>query len=92
MLRPATPLAVIFLAAFALLLLSTLSTPIIKAIPLAEWKGTKFGVFGYCMPDKKCSSIAIGYSYGMSPRSASNLARDEAVPQAGETHPPVGFR
>jgi hypothetical protein len=62
MLRPATPLAVLFLVAFVLLLLSTLSTPIIKAIPLASWKGATFGVWGFC-EGSKCSNISIGYSY-----------------------------
>ncbi|MBE7181934.1 MAG: hypothetical protein INR71_12145, partial [Terriglobus roseus] len=62
MLRPATPLAVLFFAAFVLLLLSTLSTPIIKAIPLASWHGTTYGVFGYCN-STSCSDIAIGYSF-----------------------------
>lgn len=63
MLRPATPLAILFLAAFVLLLLSTISTPIIKAIPLAAWHGVNFGVFGYCQGNK-CSKIGIGYSVG----------------------------
>lgn len=62
MLRPATPLALIFLIAFVLLLLSTLSTPIIKAIPLGSFEGSNFGVFGYCNTDDgTCSPIAIGY-------------------------------
>ena len=41
MLRPATPLAILLGAAFALLLLSVLSTPIIKAIPLGQVAGQK---------------------------------------------------
>ncbi|KAH8907414.1 pali-domain-containing protein, partial [Coniochaeta sp. PMI_546] len=60
MLRPATPLAVLLFAAFALLLISVLSTPIIKPIPLGNFRGVNFGVFGYCKPDS-CSSIEIGY-------------------------------
>ncbi|KAI7052590.1 hypothetical protein KC366_g45 [Hortaea werneckii] len=48
LLRPATPLSIIFLAAFVLLLLSTLSTPIIKSIPIGTFQGYNFGVFGYC--------------------------------------------
>ncbi|KAI1379186.1 pali-domain-containing protein [Hypoxylon crocopeplum] len=60
MLRPATPLAVLLFAAFAMLLLAVLSTPIIKAIPLGTYKGVSFGVFGTCGPDK-CSQIEIGY-------------------------------
>ncbi|KAK4102704.1 pali-domain-containing protein [Parathielavia hyrcaniae] len=60
MLRPATPLSVLLFAAFALLLLSILSTPIITAIPLGSWEGVDFGVFGYCNKDK-CSEIEIGY-------------------------------
>lgn len=61
MLRPATPLALIFLIAFVLLLLSTLSTPIIQAIPLATYEGYSFGVFGYCGPTG-CLSPQIGYT------------------------------
>jgi hypothetical protein len=64
MLRPATPLTILFFAAFALLLLSVLSTPIIKAIPLATFQGVDFGVFGYCQGNK-CSGIRIGYNPGM---------------------------
>ncbi|KAI0971978.1 pali-domain-containing protein [Xylaria arbuscula] len=64
MLRPATPLAILLFIAFALLLLSVLSTPIIKAIPLGVYKPgntvVNFGVFGYCQGDK-CSAIEIGY-------------------------------
>lgn len=62
MLRPATPLAIVFFVAFVILLLSTLSTPVIKAIPLASFDGYNFGVFGLC--DTKtnvCSKISIGY-------------------------------
>ncbi|KZF20420.1 pali-domain-containing protein [Xylona heveae TC161] len=61
MFRPATPLSVLLLAAFVLLLLSTISTPIIKAIPLATYNGVDFGVFGYCKGDQ-CSSIGVGYN------------------------------
>lgn len=60
MLRPATPLAVLLFAAFGLLLLSVLSTPIITAIPLGSWEGVNFGVFGYC-DGKGCTPIEIGY-------------------------------
>jgi hypothetical protein len=65
MLRPATPLSVLFLVAFALLLLSTLSTPVIKAIPIASFDGYDFGVWGFCKGDT-CSSVQIGYNTGMS--------------------------
>lgn len=64
MLRPATPLSILFFAAFVLLLLSTLSTPIIKAIPLATYKGVNFGVLGYCDGDN-CYGPTIGYDTGM---------------------------
>ncbi|KAK3996978.1 SUR7/PalI family-domain-containing protein [Cladorrhinum sp. PSN332] len=63
MLRPATPLSVMLFAAFALLLLSTLSTPIITAIPLGSWDGITFGVFGYCK-NGACTPIEIGYNVG----------------------------
>ncbi|KAK1454300.1 hypothetical protein CCUS01_10594 [Colletotrichum cuscutae] len=61
MLRPATPMSVLLFAAFALLLLSTLSTPIIKAIPLGSFKGANFGVFGVCKADGTCQGPEIGY-------------------------------
>lgn len=64
MLRPATPLSILFFAAFVLLLLSTLSTPIIRGIPLATFKGVNFGVFGYCEPGSKCDGPMIGYDTG----------------------------
>lgn len=63
MLRPATPLTVLLFAAFALLLISVLSTPIIKLIPLASFGGYDFGVFGFCKGDA-CSDIEIGYDTG----------------------------
>ena len=65
MLRPATPLTILFFVAFVLLLLATISTPIVKAIPLASLNQVNLGVFGYCTP-KECSDIKIGYSVGKS--------------------------
>ncbi|KAK5742391.1 regulator of ime2 [Elasticomyces elasticus] len=62
LLRPATPLSIIFFVAFVLLLLSTLSTPIIKAIPLGSYQGWNFGVFGYC----KGNNCPVGYKLGYS--------------------------
>ena len=63
LLRPATPLTILFGIAFVLLLLATLSTPIIKAIPLASFDGVDFGVFGYCQRSgAACSGIRVGYS------------------------------
>lgn len=72
--RPATPLSIIFLAAFALLLLSVLSTPIIPAIQLASHAGVTFGVFGHCgkagsrvdpTGGANCSGFVVGYNMGM---------------------------
>ncbi|KAF2271213.1 pali-domain-containing protein [Lojkania enalia] len=60
MLRPATPLSILFFTAFVLLLLSTLSTPIIRGIPLATFRGVNFGVFGYC-DGSDCDGPMIGY-------------------------------
>ncbi|KAL7938239.1 SUR7/PalI family domain-containing protein [Trichoderma chlorosporum] len=60
MLRPATPLTVLLGLAFALLLLSVLSAPIISAIPLGSFDDVQFGVFGFCRPSG-CSSVGIGY-------------------------------
>ncbi|KAH7317620.1 SUR7/PalI family-domain-containing protein [Rhexocercosporidium sp. MPI-PUGE-AT-0058] len=61
MLRPATPLTILLFAAFFLLLISVLSTPIIKQIPLGSFEGVDFGVFGYCK-GSNCTSIEIGYN------------------------------
>jgi hypothetical protein len=63
MLRPATPLTVLLLAAFVLLLISVISTPIVKSIPLASFDGVDYGVFGYCQGNT-CSKIEIGYNFG----------------------------
>lgn len=63
MLRPATPLTILLFISFVLLLLSVLSTPVIKGIPLASFQGVDFGVFGYCKGNK-CSGIRIGYTTG----------------------------
>ncbi|KAK0633666.1 SUR7/PalI family-domain-containing protein [Immersiella caudata] len=60
MLRPATPLTVLLFAAFALLLVAVLSTPIIEAVPLGSFEGASFGVFGFCR-DGLCSPIEVGY-------------------------------
>ena len=65
MLRPATPLSVVLFAAFALMLLSVLSTPVIEGIPLGEFRDATFGVFGYCKGGDGCSSISIGYDIGV---------------------------
>ena len=70
MLRPATPLAILVSIAFVLLLLSVLSTPIIKAIPLATFKSVDFGAFGYCKPQNDCTNIKVGYATGISPWSS----------------------
>ncbi|KAF2273703.1 pali-domain-containing protein [Westerdykella ornata] len=60
MLRPATPLSILFFTAFVLLLLSTLSTPIIRGIPLATFRGVNFGVLGYCR-GSDCHGPMINY-------------------------------
>lgn len=62
LLRPATPLSLIFFVAFVLLLLSTISTPIIHAIPLGTFQGWNFGVFGYCKGSDCPGGFKIGYS------------------------------
>ena len=61
LLKPATPLTVLLLVAFALLLVSCLSTPIIKGIPLATYQNVDYGVFGYCK-GTDCTNIHVGYS------------------------------
>jgi hypothetical protein len=70
MLRPATPLSVLLFAAFALLLLSVLSVPVIQGIPLGEFQDATFGVFGFCRGNR-CSSISVGYDIGMLPSPIS---------------------
>lgn len=70
MLRPATPLTVVLLAAFVLLLISVLSVPITKSITLGKADDVAFGVFGYCKNDGKCSKIGIGYNPGSYSASA----------------------
>ncbi|KAL1883370.1 hypothetical protein VTK73DRAFT_8937 [Phialemonium thermophilum] len=60
MLRPATPLSVLLFAAFVLLLISVISTPIVRPIALGTFKGVNFGVFGFCR-DSGCSAVEIGY-------------------------------
>ncbi|RDA83670.1 hypothetical protein CP532_0048 [Ophiocordyceps camponoti-leonardi (nom. inval.)] len=59
MIRPATALSVLLSVAFALLLISTLSVPLIKQIPLASFNGVNFGVFGFCKGDN-CSPLSLG--------------------------------
>ncbi|PGH03669.1 hypothetical protein GX51_03933 [Blastomyces parvus] len=61
LLRPATPLSVLLLTAFVLLLLSVLSTPVVKSIPLAGVGDIKFGIFGYCV-GSDCTPIHVGYT------------------------------
>ncbi|KAJ0424243.1 SUR7/PalI family-domain-containing protein [Aspergillus carlsbadensis] len=61
LLKPATPLTVLLLVAFVLLLLSVLSTPIVKNIPLATFDNVEYGVFGYCKAGK-CTAIHVGYT------------------------------
>ena len=81
MLRPATPLTVLLVAAFGLLLLSSLSTPVIKAVPIATFQGVQFGVLGYCKSASDCKGPMVGYSTGTSSciascASASSLGTD----------------
>ncbi|KAJ5124138.1 Actin cortical patch SUR7/pH-response regulator PalI [Penicillium bovifimosum] len=61
LLKPATPLSILLLIAFALLLLSCLSTPIVRGIPLATFRDVDYGVFGYCKGDT-CTNIHVGYT------------------------------
>jgi hypothetical protein len=81
MLRPATPLTIVLLISFVLLLLSTLSSPIIPSIPIATFKGVHFGVFGYCQPDHGCTNVRVGYTTGLlpSPRSSSQANNIQMV-------------
>ncbi|KAI5287138.1 regulator of ime2 [Ascosphaera aggregata] len=58
---PATPLAIILFVALAFLAISTISTPVIKQIPLAVVSDVHFGVLGYCHDGGACSDYRIGY-------------------------------
>ena len=69
MLRPATPLTLLLAVSFVLLLLSVISTPIVKGIPIATFQGVNFGVFGYCT-QTKCSGVKIGYTTGADKKNA----------------------
>ncbi|PHH51343.1 pH-response regulator protein palI/RIM9 [Ceratocystis fimbriata CBS 114723] len=60
MLRPATPLSLILVVAFGLLVLSVLSTPVIKGVPLGTFNDFDYGVFGFCHVDD-CSGFQVGY-------------------------------
>ncbi|KAJ5772264.1 hypothetical protein N7520_002793 [Penicillium odoratum] len=61
LLKPATPLTILLFIAFALMLITCISTPIVKGIPLATYKNVDYGVFGYC--DKNsCTGISVGYT------------------------------
>ncbi|OKL61828.1 hypothetical protein UA08_02485 [Talaromyces atroroseus] len=77
LLKPATPLSVLLFISFVLLLLSTLSTPVIRAIPLATYQNVDFGVFGYCR-GSTCSVARVGYDteniFGASESSDFNLS------------------
>lgn len=79
MLRPATPLSLLLLAAFVLLLLSVLSVPVTKIVPLGRFKDVTFGVFGYCKGNGECSSIGVGYDTGMPLPSFLLPARERQV-------------
>ena len=64
MLRPATPLSILLFASFVLLLISTISTPIVKGIPLARNDGVNYGVFGWCPDVGACSGVQVGWNTG----------------------------
>ncbi|KID59369.1 Actin cortical patch SUR7/pH-response regulator PalI, partial [Metarhizium brunneum ARSEF 3297] len=63
MILAGTYLSILLFAAFLLLLLSVLSTPITKFVALGSFHDVKYGVFGYCLGDK-CTNIAVGYPRG----------------------------
>ena len=65
MLRPATPLSILLLISFVLLLISVISTPIIRGIPIARYEGVNFGVFGWCRDSGECSNVQVGWNTGM---------------------------
>lgn len=74
MLRPATPLSVVLLVAFVMLLFTAISVPVTKIVPLGEFNNVKYGAFGYCDGDK-CSSIGLGYPGRSDPGRGQILTR-----------------
>lgn len=78
MLRPATPLSVLLFASFILLVISVISTPIIRGIPLARYQGVNFGVFGWCKDSGECSSFQVGWNTGGTPDQ--NIHREMTDP------------
>ncbi|PHH76226.1 hypothetical protein CDD80_1712 [Ophiocordyceps camponoti-rufipedis] len=59
MFRPSTPLSVLLLAAFVLLLATTLSVPILKTIPLASFNDVNFGALGFCKGDQCTLTLGL---------------------------------
>ncbi|CAL8576323.1 hypothetical protein XPA_002210 [Xanthoria parietina] len=96
MLRPATPLTVLLFIAFVLLLLSVLSTPIIKSIPLASHKGVDYGVFGYCRSGQggQCEGIKVGYATNFNTQDSDFTLPSSArssLPSILIVHPVAAF-
>ena len=71
-------MAILLFIAFVLLLISVISTPIVKAIPLATFNGVDYGVFGYCK-GKTCTGPKIGYGTGESPYLEGVEAEEKRV-------------
>ncbi|KAL5604773.1 uncharacterized protein BROUX77_004959 [Berkeleyomyces rouxiae] len=78
MLRPATPLSVLLIVAFGLLVVSVLSTPIIKGVPLGTFNDFEYGVFGFCHVDD-CSGFQVGY------KVATDTTKDSDFKLAADT-------
>lgn len=74
--HPATLLSALLLVAFGLLVVSVISTPIVRAITIATVDGVQYGVFGYCK-GSSCSAIHIGYlssELGVAPHGCGHAA------------------
>lgn len=60
---PALPLIIVIFVAFALLVVSVISAPIVKDIPIGSVNGVHFGIFGSCK-QSTCSQYSVGYQSG----------------------------
>ncbi|EAQ89933.1 hypothetical protein CHGG_06552 [Chaetomium globosum CBS 148.51] len=87
MLRPATPLSVLLFAAFVLILLSVLSTPIISAIPLGSWlKESTLASLGFAprmaVPQLRLATMSVS----VDPIRYSHLSTQDLSTYPGPLH------
>ncbi|XWX02066.1 hypothetical protein V2A60_010098 [Cordyceps javanica] len=78
MLRPATPLTILFVAILGLLVVSIVSAPLASSIYLGKAGDTTYGVLGKCVGGR-CSSASIGYD--VSPPGSNHFTMSDSVRQ-----------